>query len=158
MVKKIINAIGLNRSITRIAVEIIEENNSYKNNLIFVGTENAGNEIAKRLANAIEDLEDISIPVITLEQLTKEKGEVSDKIVVLVTKVISKGWLIEEAINKILSLGKPRSIQLAVLIDRGHRELPIGANYIGKNVPTAKSEFVEVRLNEIDGEDAVYLQ
>ncbi|BDR56473.1 bifunctional pyr operon transcriptional regulator/uracil phosphoribosyltransferase [Xylocopilactobacillus apis] len=158
MVKKIINSITLKRSITRIAVEIIEENNNYKNNLIFVGIEEAGNEIAKRLAGAINDLEDVTIPVLTLDEIIKQNVDVKEKIVILITKVVSKGWLVEQAINKILSLGKPKAIQLAVLIDRGHRELPIGANYIGKNVPTSKSEFVEVHLNELDGEDAVYLK
>ena len=158
MVKEIINAIGLNRAITRIAVEIIEKNNSYKNRLIFVGIEDAGDIIAKRLANTIEELEDINIPVFNLSKIVREGDIVSEKIIVLVSKVICNGWLIEENINKILSLSKPQAIQLAVLVDRGHRELPIGANYVGKNVPTSKSEFVEVHLNELNGEDAVYLK
>lgn len=158
MTKQIISAISLNRSITRIAVEIIEENNNFKNYLVFIGIDQAGSEIAKRLTSTINDLEDVSIPVMNIEDLITKEIDVTEKIVVLVSKVICKGWLVEESINKILSVGKPRSIQLAVLIDRGHRQLPIGANYVGKNVPTSKSEFVEVHLNELDGEDAVYLK
>lgn len=156
--KKIINAISLKRSITRIAVEIVEENNNYKNHLIFIGIEEAGNVIAHRLAQAINDLEDVTIPVLNLNDILKQKPNLKDKIIVLVTKVVSKGWLVETAINQVLALGRPHAIQLAVLIDRGHRELPIGANYTGKNVPTSKSEFVEVHLNELDHEDSVYLR
>lgn len=156
--KKIINAISLKRSITRIAVEIVEENNNYKDHLIFIGIEEAGNIIANRLAQAINDLEDVIIPVLTLTDVSKKSPEIKDKIIVLVTKVISKGWLVESSINQVLAIDRPQAIQLAVLIDRGHRELPIGANYIGKNVPTSKSEFVEVHLSELDHEDSVYLR
>ena len=93
-----------------------------------------------------------------MTDVSKTSPKIKDKIIVLVTKVISKGWLVESSINQVLAIGRPQAIQLAVLIDRGHRELPIGANYIGKNVPTSKSEFVEVHLSELDHEDSVYLR
>lgn len=166
---KILDRDTINRSLMRIAHEILERNKG-TGNLCLVGIRNRGAYLAKRLADCIEQIERKSIPVgildITLyrDDLTlvasqpvvhkTEIGfDITDKHVVLVDDVLYTGRTIRAAMDALIDLGRPKSIQLAVLIDRGHRELPIRADYVGKNIPTAKNETIEVRLAEADGED-----
>ena len=170
---KILDKDTLNRSIVRIAHEILEKNKGTKE-LCLVGIRNRGAYLAKRLAERIEEIEKEKVLVgvldITLyrddltmiaQQPVVHKTEIdfdiSDKNVVLVDDVLYTGRTIRAAMDALIDLGRPKSVQLAVLIDRGHRELPIRADYAGKNIPTAKNETIEVRLSEVDGTDEVVI-
>ncbi|KAB3533150.1 bifunctional pyr operon transcriptional regulator/uracil phosphoribosyltransferase PyrR [Alkaliphilus serpentinus] len=165
---------GIMRSITRIAHEILEKNKGPKD-LILIGIKTRGVPIAKRLAAKIKEFEDFDIPVglldITLyrDDLSKENldpvihgssipYDINDKTVILVDDVLYTGRTARAALDALVDIGRPSIIQLAVLIDRGHRELPIRADYVGKNVPTAKNEIVKVRLQETDDENSVMLE
>lgn len=164
---------GINRSIIRIAHEIIEKNKGVEN-IAIVGIKTRGVPIAKRISNYIEEFEGVEIPVgdldITLyrddlteiyEQPNLNQSnisfEVRNKIVILVDDVIYTGRTVRAAMDGIIHFGRPKAIQLAVLVDRGHRELPIRPDYVGKNVPTAQHEIVHVKLLETDGEDKVII-
>lgn len=164
---------GINRSIIRIAHEIIEKNKGVEN-IAIVGIKTRGVPIAKRIASYIEEFEEVKIPVgdldITLyrddlseiyEQPNLNRSninfEVRNKIIILVDDVIYTGRTVRSAMDGIIHIGRPKSIQLAVLVDRGHRELPIRPDYVGKNVPTAHNEIVYVKLSETDGEDRVLI-
>lgn len=164
---------ALGRALTRIAHEIIERNKGIED-VILVGIRRRGVPLAKRLAQKIGQFEGITPPVgildITLyrddlstrtEQPVVQKTEVPfdirGKRVVLVDDVLYTGRTARAALDALIDLGRPQVIQLAVLIDRGHRELPIRADYVGKNVPTSRKEIVEVRLTEVDGEDQVVI-
>ncbi len=170
---KILDAETLNRSLVRIAHEILEKHKGMKN-LCLIGIRNRGAYLAKRLADCIERIEKEKIPVgildITLyrddltlisQQPVVHKTEIdfdiTDKDLVLVDDVLYTGRTIRAAMDALIDLGRPKSIQLAVLIDRGHRELPIRADYVGKNIPTAQNETVEVRLSQVDGRDEVVI-
>lgn len=170
---KILDKDALNRCLTRIAHEILEKNKGIKE-LCLVGIRNRGAFIAKRLADCIEQIEKEKVLVgvldITLyrDDLALATGQpvvhkteidfdISDKNVVLVDDVLYTGRTIRAAMDALIDLGRPKSVQLAVLIDRGHRELPIRSDYVGKNIPTAQNETVEVRLQETDGKDEVVL-
>jgi len=163
----------VNRSIMRIAHEILEKNKGTKD-LCLVGIRNRGVYLAQRIAQCIQKIEQASVPVgaldITLyrddltlvaEQPLVRKTEIdfdiTDKNVVLVDDVLYTGRTIRAGLDALTDFGRPKSIQLAVLIDRGHRELPIRADYVGKNIPTANNEMVEVRLEETDGKDEVVI-
>jgi len=162
---------GLNRVLTRIAHEILERNGSAKN-LALVGIRSRGAYLAERLAKLIEEIEETKVPVgyidITLyrddiqtklEQPVIQKTEllfdVVEKVIILVDDVLFTGRTVRAALDEIIDFGRPKSIQLAVLIDRGNRELPIRADYAGKNINTTLKEEVMVKLTEIDGEDSV---
>lgn len=164
---------GINRSIIRIAHEIIEKNKGVEN-IAIVGIKTRGVPIARRIASYIEEFEEVKIPVgdldITLyrddlseiyEQPNLNRSninfEVKNKIIILVDDVIYTGRTVRSAMDGIIHIGRPKSIQLAVLVDRGHRELPIRPDYVGKNVPTAHNEIVYVKLSETDGEDRVLI-
>ena len=170
---QILDEAGLNRSLMRIAHEILEHNKGAEN-LRLVGVRRRGGPIARRIAENILRIEgqeilvgciDISFYRDDLSKLneapllrrTELPFDVNDRDVVLVDDVIYTGRTARAAIEAIFSCGRPRSIQLAVAVDRGHRELPIRPDYVGKNLPTARSELVEVRLPEFDGETGVYL-
>lgn len=170
---QILDKEGIRRSLTRIAHEIIERNKGTEN-LTLVGIRRRGVPLAERLAERIRDIEGRKVPVGTLDitlyrddlttlayqplvRSTEITFPVSGKIVVLVDDVIFTGRTIRAALDALIDLGRPRVIQLAVLIDRGHRELPIRADYVGKNVPTSRKEEVAVRLLEIDGEERVVI-
>jgi pyrimidine operon attenuation protein/uracil phosphoribosyltransferase len=163
------NEIG--RTLVRIAHEIVEKNKGVSN-LALIGIRTRGVFLAKRLAQEIFKIEKKEIPVGTLDITlyrddlslvarqplvlkTEIPFDVSQKKIVLVDDVLYTGRTIRAAMDAIVDLGRPWVIQLAVLVDRGHRELPIRADYIGKNLPTSKKEIVKVRLNEVDGEDKV---
>lgn len=170
---QILDRDGIRRSLTRIAHEIIERNKGTEN-LVLVGIRRRGVPLAERLAARIKEIEGRSVPVGILDitlyrddlnslarqplvRSTEIPFPVSGKIVVLVDDVIFTGRTIRAALDAVIDLGRPRVIQLAVLIDRGHRELPIRADYVGKNVPTSSKEVVSVRLQEIDGEERVVI-
>lgn len=172
--KMLMDDIAINRAITRIAHEIIERNKGV-DNLALIGIRRRGGPLAQRLAKRIGEIEGVEVPVgildITLyrddlttlaEQPLLHRTEVffdvSDKVIVLVDDVIYTGRTIRAAMDAIIDLGRPARIQLAVLIDRGHRELPIKADFVGKNVPTSRSESILVLLEEIDGHERVVIQ
>lgn len=170
---QILDEKGINRSIIRISHEIIEKNKGVEN-IAVVGIKTRGVPLAKRIAKYIEEFEGVEIPVgdldITLyrddlSEIYEQPNinhsnlqfEIRNKIVILVDDVIYTGRTVRAAMDGIIRIGRPKSIQLAVLIDRGHRELPIRPDYVGKNVPTAQQEIVQVKLSEIDGEDKVLI-
>jgi len=161
----------IRRALIRIAHEIVERNKGAEN-LLFVGLRTRGVPIAKRLAEVIQSFEPVNIPVGALDislyrddlsslnlkpvvHRTDISADVTDKQVVLVDDVFYTGRSIRAAMDAIMDLGRPKSIQLAVLVDRGHRELPIRADYVGKNIPSARSEEIQVYIEEIDGRDEV---
>ncbi|EPR12733.1 bifunctional pyr operon transcriptional regulator/uracil phosphoribosyltransferase PyrR [Ruminiclostridium papyrosolvens] len=163
------NAIA--RAITRISHEIIEKNKGV-DNLVLIGIQRRGVPLAARIANKIKDVEGREIPVgildITLyrDDLsllnehpvingTEINFDIAGKKLVLVDDVIYTGRTVRAAIDALMDINRPQMIQLAVLIDRGHRELPIRADYVGKNVPTSRSEIVHVNVYEIDGSNNV---
>ncbi len=168
----VFDAATLRRSITRIAHEIVEHNHGAAD-IVLVGLHTRGVPLAARIASAIGEFEDVEVPVGSLDiafhrddisrRVVLPLGptavpDISDRHVVLVDDVISTGRTIRAALDAIIHLGRPSSVQLAVLIDRGHRELPIRADYVGKNLPTKLSEDVRVRISELDsGEDRIEL-
>lgn len=168
---KILDKEAISRALTRIAHEILEKNKGSAE-LCLIGIRTRGAYLAKRLADCVEKIEGKALPVgaldITLyrddltlvaEQPVVRKTEINfdidEKNVVLVDDVLYTGRTIRAALDALVDFGRPKIIQLAVLIDRGHRELPVRADFVGKNIPTAKNETVEVRLEELDGMDEV---
>ena len=167
----IMDADGMRRAITRIAHEIIEKNKGVED-VVIVGIRTRGVPLAERLAKAIGEIENTEMTVGMLD-ITMYRDDLSTldynpvvhgteidfdlfgKTVILVDDVLYTGRTIRAALDAIMDMGRPKAIQLAVLIDRGHRELPIRADYAGKNVPTARKEAIEVYLNEQDGIDEV---
>ena len=165
---------AMRRAIVRIAHEIIERNKGVED-LVLIGIKTRGIPVASRIANKIEAIEgqkiltgemDITLyrddlsekqidPVVNS---TKIDFDITDKTVVLVDDVLYTGRTVRSALNALMDVGRPKSIQLAVLVDRGHRELPIRADYVGKNVPTSKSEIISVKLIECDNEDSVSIE
>ncbi|UCH43742.1 MAG: bifunctional pyr operon transcriptional regulator/uracil phosphoribosyltransferase PyrR [Dehalococcoidales bacterium] len=171
--KIIMTSEDIHRSLARIAHEIIEKNKTV-DCLVLVGMLTRGVPLANRLVANIESSEGSTVPVGTLDishyrddrylpdpvyfrQLTNIPVSVDDRNVVLVDDVLYTGRSIRAAMDALIDLGRPRSIQLAVLVDRGHRELPIRADYVGKNIPSAKDENIQVNLVEIDGNDGVFI-
>lgn len=168
---RIMDKNGLERTLTRMAHEILEKNKGTED-LVIVGVRTRGAVLAERLAVLIEGIDGYKTPVgvldITLyrddlssiaQQPVVHKTEIDfdiqDKKVILVDDVLYTGRTIRAALDEIVDFGRPLFIQLAVLLDRGHRELPIRADYVGKNIPTSLKETVEVRLEETDGVDEV---
>jgi len=171
--KQIMDAESINRSITRLAHEILEHNNG-PDNIILIGIITRGEPLAKRLRKLIENITNIKIPIgfldITFHRddfrkrlvVPQIKGtdihdSIDDKIVILVDDVLFTGRTIRAAMDELNAFGRPSNIQLAVLVDRGHRELPIRPDYIGKNIPTNEGENVKVLLKEFDKKDLVTL-
>jgi len=163
----------IRRAVKRIAHEIVERNQGIAN-LVVVGIRRRGVPLAERIAVYIEQIEGSAVPVgaldITLyrddfQSITRHpqvgkteiKVDITDKVIVLVDDVLYTGRTIRAALDELIDFGRPRLIQLAVLVDRGHREFPIKADYVGKNVPTSETELVEVHLTEIDEVDEVIL-
>jgi pyrimidine operon attenuation protein/uracil phosphoribosyltransferase len=162
---------SMKRALVRIAHEIIEKNKDVED-LVIVGIKRRGYPLAKRIAENIQKIEGKSIPVgsvdITLyrDDLSKKYDQpkiqdeniavdVENKKVIIVDDVIYTGRTVRAAIDAIFHNGRPKMIQLAVVVDRGHRELPIRADYVGKNIPTSRNELVSVEVEELDGVDAV---
>jgi len=170
---KIIDDKGFERTLVRLAHEILERNKG-ADTLALVGIRTRGEFLSKRLAKIIQEIENTKIQIgyldITLyrDDLREKfnqpilKGteitfDVSGKDIILIDDVLFTGRTVRAALDELVDLGRPASIQLAVLIDRGHRELPIKADFVGKNLPTSRDEIVKVMMKEIDGEDSVLL-
>ena len=171
--RMVLDAQGVERALARITHEILERNKG-TDGLVFIGVRSRGVDIAERLAAKVAAIEGVQVPRgiidITLyrDDLTRaaQQPEVKgtdirfpldERRLVLVDDVLYTGRTVRAALDALMDFGRPRSVQLAVLIDRGHRELPIRADYVGKNLPTAISESVQVRLKERDGRDEVVL-
>lgn len=164
---------AINRALTRIAHEIVEKNKGV-DNLVLVGVKTRGAPLTKRLQEKIKQIEDVTVPVgeldITLYRDDLEKAneqedpllksvdidtDLSGKHVILIDDVLYTGRTIRAAMDAVMDTGRPSAIQLGVLVDRGHRELPIRADYVGKNIPTSEQEVVVVQLKETDEKDQV---
>jgi len=174
MPKELLNKKDIDRALTRMAHEIIEKNKGIER-VCLVGIQRGGVHLAKRLASNIRGIEKREMPVGSLDiafyrddlSIRKEQAlvrktdvpfEVTDLKIILVDDVLFTGRSIRAAMDALMDLGRPATIQLAVLIDRGHRELPIKADFVGKNIPTSMSENVEVQLEEDGLEDRVILE
>jgi pyrimidine operon attenuation protein/uracil phosphoribosyltransferase len=168
---KILDKEAVSRALMRIAHEILEKNKGTRD-LCLIGIRNRGAYLARRLSENIEQIEqakplvgalDITLyrddlTLIATQPLVRKTEigfDITDKNVVLVDDVLFTGRTIRAALDALIDFGRPKSIQLAVLVDRGHRELPIRADFVGKNIPTAQNETIEVRLEEPDGVDEV---
>jgi pyrimidine operon attenuation protein / uracil phosphoribosyltransferase len=162
----------MRRALTRVAHEIVEKNRGAKD-IALVGILRRGGPLADRLAALIEKIEGVKVPVGKLDIAlfrddyperrpavgrSEIEFDITDRRVILVDEVIFTGRTVRAAITALFEYGRPSSIQLAVLLDRGHRELPIRPDYVGKNVPTSRTEHVECRLEEVDGDDAVFIR
>ena len=166
--KEVVDELTVKRAITRITYEIIERNKDL-NKIVLAGIKTRGVFIAHRIQERLEQLESISVPVVELD--TKpfrddvKSGEdtsiisvdVTEREVILVDDVLYTGRTIRAAIDNIVSHGRPSRVSLAVLVDRGHRELPIRPDYVGKNIPTSRSEEIIVEMTELDGQDRVLI-
>lgn len=170
---QLMDEVALGRALMRISHEIIEKNKGV-DNVRLVGILRRGEPITARIRDNILKIENVEVPCGSIDigfyrddltsfvenplvRCTQLPFDVNDKDIVLVDDVLFTGRTARAAIEAVISCGRPRTIQLAVLIDRGHRELPIRADYVGKNIPTSRSEMIEVRLPEYDGETGVYL-
>ena len=170
--KEVVDAVTMKRALTRISYEIIERNKGIQD-IVLVGIKTRGIYIAQRLAERLKQLEDIDVPVGELD-ITLYRDDVKDmeepelhssdvpvsiegKEVILVDDVLYTGRTIRAAMDAVIDLGRPRKISLAVLVDRGHRELPIRADYVGKNIPTSKTEEIIVEMEERDGADRIMI-
>jgi pyrimidine operon attenuation protein/uracil phosphoribosyltransferase len=170
---QIIDEAGFERTITRLAHEILEKNKGAES-IVIVGIRTRGEFIARRIARKIEEVEGITLKIGSLDitlyrddllgklEQPQLKGtdilfDLNGKNVILIDDVLYTGRTIRAALDELIDLGRPTTIQLAVLVDRGHRQLPIRADYVGKNVPTSSSESIRVHVSEVDGEDAVLL-
>jgi pyrimidine operon attenuation protein/uracil phosphoribosyltransferase len=170
---RVLDAPSIDRSLTRIAHEILERNKSLRG-LGIVGVQTRGVPLARRLAERLAAIEGSAPPVGVLDinlyrddlsriadhpivRRTEIPFEVDDAVVILVDDVLFTGRTVRAALDALIDLGRPRLIQLAVLVDRGHRELPVRADFVGKNLPTSPTERVDVRLREIDGDDEVVI-
>ena len=171
---RLLDEAEIRRATTRIAHEILERNKGGEG-VALVGIAARGDDLARRLATEIQRIEGASPPVGVLDitfyrddigmraeapevHETRVDFDINAKTVVLVDDVLFTGRTIRAALDALVDFGRPTAIQLAVLVDRGHRELPIRADFVGKNVPTRKDEQVRVALREVDGEDAVVLE
>ena len=170
---KIMDQDGIRRAISRISHEILEKNKG-TNNLVLIGIRTRGVPLAERIQQRILEFENVKLPLglldITLYRddlstidvqpvlhETRVPFSIEGKVVILIDDVLFTGRTVRAALDALIDLGRPQKIQLAVLIDRGHRELPIRADFVGKNVPTSSREIISVCLEETDGRDEVLL-
>ena len=172
----VMDADRIDRSLTRIAHEIVERNRAIEN-LALVGIRERGVHLAERLATRLAAITGHRVPTGALDitlyrddlmrhpvgpqplvRSTDIPFDLDDRTILLVDDVLYTGRTIRAALDALIDFGRPRAIQLAVLVDRGHRELPIKADYVGKNVPTSRRESVQVRLSEVDGDDDVLIE
>ncbi len=169
----VIDEEGMSRTVTRLAHEILEKNKGSQN-LVIIGMRTRGEFISKRIWEKIKEIDNSTPPLGVLDitlyrddfrmrlkqpqvSVTNITFDISDKHVILIDDVLYTGRTVRAALGALMDLGRPNTIQLCVLVDRGHRELPIKADFVGKNIPTSINEEVRVRMKEFDGEDAVYL-
>jgi len=172
----VMDADRMQRSLTRIAHEIVERNGAIEQ-IAIVGIRERGVPLARRLARRLYEITGHEVPTGALDitlyrddlmrhavgpqplvRSTDILFDIDDRLILLVDDVLYTGRTIRAALDALIDFGRPKAIQLAVLIDRGHRELPIKADYVGKNVPTSRRESVQVRLEEVDGHDDVLIQ
>ena len=170
---KIVDKQGLNRILTRISHEILEKNKG-SDNLVIIGMRTRGEFLAHRISEKIKKIDNVEIPLGVLDttlyrddyrtRLKQPEVSVSDitfdineKDVIVIDDVLYTGRTVRSALNALMDFGRPASIQLFALVDRGHRELPIRADYVGKNIPTSFNQEIKVKMEEVDGEDAIYL-
>jgi len=163
----------INRIITRLSHEILEKNRGTEN-LVLVGLRTRGAFIAERISQRIKEIEGVEVPTGYLDvtlyrddfrtrlkqpsvEVTNIPFQIDGKNVVLIDDVLYTGRTVRAALDALMDFGRPTRIYLAVLVDRGHRELPIRADFVGKNIPTSIGEEVKVKMKEIDGEDTVLL-
>ena len=170
---KVVDDQGLQRIIIRISHEILEHNKGSKN-LVLMGMRTRGEYLAKRIFSKIKEIDNIELPMGILDvtlyrddfrtrlkqpevSVSNITFDINEKDVILIDDVLYTGRTVRSALNALMDLGRPGSIQLFALVDRGHRELPIRADYVGKNIPTSMDEEIKVKMKEIDGEDAIYI-
>ncbi|NBA20277.1 bifunctional pyr operon transcriptional regulator/uracil phosphoribosyltransferase PyrR [Enterococcus hirae] len=171
--KEVVDQVTMKRALTRITYEIIERNQTIQD-VVLIGIKTRGIYIASRVADRLKQLEGIEVPVgeldITLYRDDKKETpaeaelhssdipvSLEGKEVILIDDVLYTGRTIRAAMDAVMDYGRPRKISLAVLVDRGHRELPIRADYVGKNIPTAKTEETLVEMQELDGKDRIMI-
>ena len=169
----LMNSKDVQRTITRLAHEIVEYNRGTEN-LVIVGIQTRGANLAKRIADKIGEIENVEIPTGYIDatlyrddflkrikqpkvQVTNIPFDVDEKNIVLVDDVLYTGRTVRAALDALVDFGRPARIDFAVLIDRGHREMPIKANFVGKNIPTSIGEEIKVKVKEVDGEDIINL-
>ncbi|HET9658510.1 MAG TPA: bifunctional pyr operon transcriptional regulator/uracil phosphoribosyltransferase PyrR [Kineosporiaceae bacterium] len=172
--RTVLESTEIGRALTRIAHEVLERNKG-ADDLVVLGIPTRGVTLARRLARRLSEIEGREVPVgwldVTmyrddlrrqptrpLETTQLPDGGIDDKVVVLVDDVLYSGRTIRAALDALSDLGRPRAVRLAVLVDRGHRELPIRADHVGKNLPTSATERVRVNLDEVDGRDEVRIE
>ena len=170
---KVVDSEGLDRILTRIAHEILEKNKGSRD-LVLMGMRTRGEFLARRIQNKLKTIDGADLPLGVLDvtlyrddfrmrikqpevSLSDITFDINEKYIILVDDVLYTGRTVRSAMNAIMDLGRPASIQLCILVDRGHRELPIRADYVGKNIPTSHNEEIKVRMTEVDEEDAIYL-
>jgi len=164
---------AINRALIRISHEIVEHNGGLEN-VAIIGIQKRGVPLATRIRNTLEEIEGVKVPMGILDITfyrddlstlsahpvvhgTDIPFDVNDKKIILIDDVLFTGRTTRAAIENIFDMGRPENIQLAILIDRGHRQLPFRADYVGKNVPTSLSEHIDVEVKEVDGQDRVLL-
>jgi pyrimidine operon attenuation protein/uracil phosphoribosyltransferase len=172
----VMDADRISRALTRIAHEIVERNRGVEN-VALVGVRSRGVPLARRLAKALLEITGDQVPTGALDitlyrddlmrhavgpqpqvRRTEIPFSIDDRMIILVDDVLYTGRTTRAALDALIDFGRPRAIQLVALVDRGHRELPIKADYVGKNIPTSRHESVQVRVHELDGADEVLLQ
>ena len=170
---EVLSVVDIKRILYRLAHEVVEKTPELEN-IVFLGIQTRGVYLAKRIKKIIQTIEDIEIPLGTLDitlyrddlttigpsplvKETKIDFDINGKVVILVDDVLYTGRTIRAALDEIMDFGRPKRVELLVLVDRGHRELPIRADFVGKNLPTAQNEFVEVHLKEADKKDEVII-
>lgn len=170
---KIIDEAGMQRTITRLAHEILEKNRGAKN-LVLIGMRTRGEFLARRIWKKMAEIDgsepNIGVLDVTLYRddfrtrlkqpevsVTNITFDINDKNIVIIDDVLYTGRTIRAALDALMDLGRPAAIRLCVLVDRGHREMPVAADFVGKNIPTSFDEEIKVKMSEVDDEDAVYL-
>ena len=167
--KEVVDSVTMKRAITRITYEIIERNKEL-DKIVLAGIKTRGVPIAKRIQERLKQLEGLDVPLAEIDtkpfrddvkaegdDTTEVPIDITDRDVILVDDVLYTGRTIRAAIDNLVSIGRPSTVSLAVLVDRGHRELPFRADYVGKNIPTSAEEKIVVHVAEIDGTDDVLI-